>query len=163
MENLAKLLTRLHDAKIQFVLIGGLAAVRYGTSYVTYDVDICVPLDPSNFQGTAAAIADLHPRFRQRKDLPFELTDELVAGLKNLDLLTDFGALDCLGEVAGVGDYNSVLRNSNPVEFPFGTCNVLKLETLIAAKEAIGRPQDMLVVAQLRAIKEKLDMTKGGN
>src|SRR4051794_2079130 len=102
MENLAKLLTRLHEASVHFVLIGGLAAVRYGTSYVTYDVDICVPLEAANFKRIAAAVADLHPRFRQRKDLPFELTDELLGRLKNLYLSTNLGALDCLGEVAGV-------------------------------------------------------------
>jgi hypothetical protein len=155
MENLGKLLKTLHEAEVEFVLIGGLAAVRYGTSYVTYDLDVCVPLDSANFKRIATAIADLHPRFRQRKDLPFELSDELLAQLKNLYLTTDLGSLDCLGEVAGIGDYDSVLQNSNPVPFPFGTCNVLKLESLISAKELIGRPQDMLVVAQLRAIQEK--------
>src|ERR1051325_970407 len=110
MENLAEIVRRLHVAEAKFVVIGGLAAVRHGTSYVTYDVDICVPLEAENFRKIEHAIADLNPRFRQRRDLPFQLTDEMLADLKNLYLMTDLGPLDCLGEVKEIGDYRKVLE-----------------------------------------------------
>ncbi len=74
--------------------------------------------------------------------------------------MTDLGPLDCLGEVIAVGDYNAVLEQSEAAEFPFGICPVLKIDSLIRAKEAIGRPQDMLVVTQLRAIQEKIALRK---
>src|SRR5678815_4407202 len=100
MEKLAEILRRLYDAKVEFVLIGGLAAVQHGTSYSTYDVDVCVPLSRENVRRIERAIRDINPRFRHRRDLPFSLTDEMLPNLKNLYIQTDLGPLDCLGEVA---------------------------------------------------------------
>lgn len=156
MDKLTELLRRIHSAKVEFVLIGGLAAVKHGTSYLTYDVDICVPADSGNFILIGEALRDLNPRFRQRKDLPFELTPERLMGLKNLYLATDLGPLDCLTEVAAIGSYHEVRKQSEPANFPFGQCQVLQIDALIRAKEAIGRPQDFLVVTQLRAIQEHI-------
>ena len=160
MDSLAQILQRLNAGGVQFVLIGGLAAVKHGTCYVTYDVDICVPADPQNFLKIGAAVKDLHPRFRQRRDLPFELTPERLSGLKNLYLITDIGPLDCLSEVAAIGDYSAVLQESELTAFPFGECRILKIGALIRAKEAIGRPEDFSVTRQLRAIQEKLSKPK---
>src|SRR5687768_256469 len=112
MDSLAEILRRVHAANVQFVVIGGLAAVKHGTCYVTYDVDICVPADSGNFKRIAESVQDLNPKFRQRRDLPFELTPERLNGLKNLYLITNLGPLDCLTEVAAVGDYSAVLKES---------------------------------------------------
>jgi hypothetical protein len=160
MDSLGELVRRLHASNARFVIIGGLAAVKYGTSYVTYDVDICVPQDAENFRTIAGAIRDLNPQFRQRRDLPFELTPERLNGLKNLYLMTDLGPLDCLSEVAAIGDYDAVLQESELAKFPFGECRILKIGALIRAKEAIGRPQDHFVTTQLRAIQERIEAQK---
>ncbi|HEX7859786.1 MAG TPA: hypothetical protein VF773_05630 [Verrucomicrobiae bacterium] len=160
MDSLGEILRRLHQSKVQFVIIGGLAAVKHGTSYVTYDVDICVPKDAGNFKLIAEAIRDLNPRFRQRRDLPFELTPERLNGLNNLYLLTDLGPLDCLGDVAAIGDFDAVVQESELAKFPFGECRMLKIGALIRAKEAIGRPQDHFVTTQLRAIQERIEAQK---
>jgi hypothetical protein len=160
MENLAEIVRRLHAADVKFVVIGGLAAVRHGASYVTYDVDICVPLEAENFRKIERAINDIHPRFRLRRDLPFQLTEEMLVNLKNLYLVTDLGPLDCLGEVKDIGDYSTLLEQSQLADFPFGKVQILKIPSLIRAKESIGRPQDMLVVTQLRAIQERLEKQK---
>ncbi len=142
------------------MLIGGMAAVQHGATYVTSDVDICVPLRAENFRRIEQAVTGLGPRFRNRRDLPFALTEEMLAGLKNLYLQTVLGPLDCLGEVQGVGDYDAVLAQSERTAFPYGEINILKIEPLIRAKASIGRPQDKLVVTQLEAIQERLKQTK---
>src|SRR5881628_1993722 len=103
MESLAQIISRLHGAGVEFVLVGGIAAVRHGASYLTYDVDICVPVAPDNFKKIGSAVRDLNPRFRQKKEIKFELTDELLSTLQNLYLITDLGPLDCLGEITGIG------------------------------------------------------------
>ena len=54
--------------------------------------------------------ADLHPVHRSRPDLPLELTPEQCASLKNLYLKTDLGIVDCLGEVLGVGNFETVFE-----------------------------------------------------
>jgi hypothetical protein len=83
------------------------------------------------------------------------LTDELCRSLKNIYLTTDLGILDCLSQVAGVGDFDAVLKQSQLKDFPFGRCYILKIEALIQAKKAVGRPHDLITVGQLQVIQEK--------
>jgi hypothetical protein len=155
MDDLAKLLQRLNQHEVQYVLVGGLAAVVHGVTLVTRDVDVCCAFTPGNLERLGRALADLHPVHRmtpQRQ--PLELTPELCAGLKNLYLQTDWGVLDCLSEVKGLGDYDAVRQRSLVITLPFGPCRVLDLEGLITAKEAMDRPQDKLALLQLKAIRE---------
>ncbi|MBU6410488.1 MAG: hypothetical protein KGR98_08880 [Verrucomicrobia bacterium] len=156
MEQLTKILERLHDTKVEFSLIGGLASRHYGVSLVTEDVDICARFSLENLRRIEAAFKEFHPRHRLTANrLPFELTEELCGSLKNIYLTTDLGVLDCLSQVAGVGDFDAVLKRSELKIFPFGRCYVLKIDALIQAKNAVGRPQDLIAVRQLQAIKEK--------
>jgi hypothetical protein len=143
-----------------FSLIGGFAAKQYGVSYVTEDVDICVRFSCENLKRIEQSVHDLHPRYRLAANrLPLELTEELCARLKNLYLRTDIGVLKCLGDVAGIGDFDAVLKESELREFPFGQCYVITIPALIRAKEAVGRTHDILTVKQLRAIQENRNST----
>ena len=157
MEELTSLLRRIHLSGAEFVVIGGIAAVKHGVTLGTFDVDICTRFTPENLRRIESAIKDLKPKFSQRKDLPFVLSDELLMTLKNLYVLTNLGRLDCLSEVAGIGDFDAVLKESEPTTFDFGVCRILTIEALIRAKDAIGRDKDKMTAVQLRAIKEKRD------
>jgi hypothetical protein len=161
MEHLTDILKRLHDANVEFSLIGGLASRHYGVTLVTEDVDVCARFTPENLHRIESAVKDFHPRHRLTANkLPLELTDELCRRLKNIYLTTDLGILDCLSEVAGVGDFDAVLRRSELISFPFGQCYVLGISALIDAKKAVGRPHDLVAVSQLMAIKEKNEQQK---
>jgi hypothetical protein len=154
-QNLSDLTRRLVEAQVEFVLIGGFAAVAHGATLVTRDVDICCRFDEGNLRRIQKALADLHAAHRSRPDLPLDLTAEQCAVLKNLYLKTDLGAVDCLGEVLGVGDFDAVLKQSVEVELPFGPCRILDLDGLIRAKEAMNRDHDRITVRQLREIKKR--------
>ncbi|HJX09463.1 MAG TPA: nucleotidyltransferase, partial [Candidatus Binatia bacterium] len=39
--NIEKLLKALYDQGVEFVIIGGAAAVLHGSAYVTGDLDVC--------------------------------------------------------------------------------------------------------------------------
>jgi hypothetical protein len=156
MEQLTEILKRLHDAKVEFSLIGGFAARHHGVTLVTEDVDVCARFSPENLRRLEAAFKDVHPRHRLTVNkVPFELTDELCRSLKNIYLQTDLGVLDCLSQVTGLGDFDSVVQQSEMIEFPFGHCYVLKIGALIQAKKAVGRPHDLIAASQLDAIQEK--------
>lgn len=140
---------------MEFVLIGGFAAVAHGATLVTRDVDICCRFSEANLRRIQKAIADLHPVHRSRPDLRLDLTSEQCARLKNLYLKTDWGAVDCLAEVLGVGDFDAVLAQSVEVELPFGRCRILDIDGLICAKEAMNRDHDRITVRQLKEIKKR--------
>src|SRR5688572_5977667 len=156
MSQLNKLVERLIVARVEFVLVGGFAAVAYGVSLMTQDVDVCCPFGAQNLRSIEAAIKDLKPVHRMTpQKLPFVLTDELCASLKNLYLDTDLGPLDCLSEVLGLGDFSEVKRRSIELTLPVGVCPVLDIDALIAAKAATNRTRDRMTISQLKAIKER--------
>lgn len=155
MQNLSQLTRRLVEGQVEFVLIGGFVAVAHGATLVTRDVDICCRFDEPNLKRIQEAVADLHPVHRLRPDLPVDFTREQCATLQNLNLKTDLGVLDCLGEVLGVGDFDAVVGQSVEVELPFGPCQILKLDSLIRAKEAMNRDHDRITVRQLKEIKKR--------
>ena len=154
MQNLSELVRRLIAEGVEFVLVGGFAAVSHGVTLVTRDVDVCCRFNEATLMRIQKAVADLHPVHRSRPDLPLALTQEQCAGLKNLYLKTDLGVLDCLGEVLGVGNYDDVALHSIEVELPAGKCRVIDIDALIRAKEAMGRDHDKMTVKQLKAIKK---------
>lgn len=146
------MLARLIKSEVEFVLVGGLAAAIHGSSLNTRDVDVCIDLTEANLRRLHGAIEDLHPVHRSRPDLPFVVSAEICARLRSLYLKTDFGILDCLGEVLGVGSYDEVQSHSIVLDLPIGPCRILDLQTLIKAKEAMGRPHDLVTVQHLRAV-----------
>jgi hypothetical protein len=154
MQNLSELLRRLIAAQVDFVLVGGFAAVAHGVTLVTRDVDVCCRFDEPNLMRIQTALADLHPVHRSRPDLPLALTPEQCATLKNLYVKTDLGVLDCLADVLGVGGYAEVVACSVEVELPVGKCRVIDLDALIQAKEAMGRDHDKITVKHLLEIKK---------
>jgi hypothetical protein len=88
------LLIRLLENDVQFVLIGGFAAVVHGSSIITQDLDICCPFNKDNIQKLLASVDDLHPQHRSgTKRLPMEKNPEDVLKYKNLYLETDWGML----------------------------------------------------------------------
>ena len=163
MPDFESLLTRLVEHRVDFVIVGGFAAVAHGSSLLTQDVDICCRFSTDNLMRLQDALADLHPVHRMTsKRLPLRLTPQTCEGMKNLYLDTDLGQLDCLGTITGLGDFEQAKAHSVEISLPVGPCRVLSLDALIAAKAAMGRPRDLEVVTQLKAIKARQDRPLDG-
>lgn len=156
MTELNKLLLRLLEADIDFVIVGGFGAVLHGSTLVTRDLDICAILTPANVGKLRGAFRDLHPTHRHNPQrMSFLEIPAPEVELKNLYLQTDLGALDVLGSITGVGNYARVAENAETVELFGRRVRVISIEDLILAKEALGREKDLLAVKELRAILAK--------
>ena len=155
--NLIDILQRLSEHHVDFVIIGGFAAVTHGSTLVTQDIDICCEFSETNLKKLQKAIEDLHPVHRLTpKRIPLQITPEFCKGLNNLYLNTDIGILDCLSSVLGIGNFKKVRKCSVTIK---GMNNqkfrVLSLDALIVAKKAMGRAKDKETVIQLQAILDK--------
>ena len=153
--NIEKLLKALYDQGVEFVIIGGAAAVLHGSAYVTGDLDVCYRRENENLNKLATALAPFKASLRGApKNLPFRLdADSLKSGL-NFTLTTDLGDLDLLGEVAGLGGYAEVLSSSEGLELFGMRCKVLTLEGLIKTKRVVGRAKDLRLLPELEALLE---------
>jgi hypothetical protein len=158
MKNYFTLLKRLYQTDVSFVLVGGFAAATYGCTLFTQDIDVCCDFSPDNLLRLQKALDGLHPVHRMTPNRkPLELTLENATGLKNLYIDTDLGTLDCLSFVEGVGDFGQALKASRKIETDGLTLNILTIDALIEAKEAMRRPRDRQAVIQLKAIREQMD------
>jgi predicted nucleotidyltransferase len=156
MHKLHELLRRLAEADVEFVLIGGYAAVIHGSAYVTNDVDVCAVLSPDNIEKIRKALADLKPVHRQsHRRLSFLEVPAPGQSLQNLYLETTDGIIDIITSVLGVGDFARLRERAMRADVFGMSCAVISLEDLIAAKEALGREKDLLTAKELRAIAGK--------
>jgi predicted nucleotidyltransferase len=154
MTNFKELLQQLVAADIWFVLIGGLAAVAHGSSYVTNDLDIAYQRKPANIKKLVILLKKLHASVRDAPtDLPFILDDKTFAMSMNFTFQTDLGALDLIGDVPGLGTYDDVVKVSEPIDLYGFRIDVLSLNGLIQAKKSAGRPKDLALLKELEAIR----------
>ncbi len=150
-----RLLQALLDAGVEFVVIGGTAALAHGAMTPTKDLDVAAPLTEDNLGRLLNALAPFHPRHATRPDLgvvwqsPAELTK-----FRLLLLDTDLGRLDVLGSVEPLGGFDSL----ETVELPLAIqrpVRVLSLDQLIAVKTHLQRPKDKIVAAELLSIRAR--------
>ncbi|HKQ48079.1 MAG TPA: nucleotidyltransferase [Phycisphaerae bacterium] len=155
-------LNRLHRQRVDFVLVGGSAAVVHGVSLVTEDIDLCAPLDPLNLQRILEALGDLEPRWRMTPDRrPIPLDARQLAGYRNLYLVTRLGQIDILSEISGIGGFEAVKGNSELADVGGVSCRILSVDGLIRSKRALGRPKDLQAAIELEAIRDR--RPGGGN
>jgi len=159
--DLQRLLQRLDEAGVEFVLVGGFAAILHGSSLLTRDVDVCALLTSDTIEKLRDAFREIHPVHRlSSPQQSFLDVPAAGAALDNLYLNTDLGTLDLLGRITGVGDYARVARDAVEVELFGRRVRAISLDDLIAAKEALGRDKDLIAAKELRAIREKV---RGGS
>jgi hypothetical protein len=154
--DLNRLIQRLCEADIGFVIVGGFAAVLHGSSLVTRDLDVCAVLTAVNVEKLRDTFRDLHPFHRlTSQKLSFLDNPDPGVEVQNLYLRTDIGPVDLLSSIRGVGDFERVYAQSAEIELFGRKCRVISLDDLIRAKEALGREKDLFAAKELRAIREK--------
>lgn len=154
--DLEQVIPPLVRAKVDFILIGGMAAILHGSARVTFDVDLLYDRSQANLERRADALQPFRPSLRGvPAGLPFKLDLVTLRNGLNFTLTTDVGDLDLLGEIAGREGYNDLLPHSFDVE-AFGVrFKCVDLPTLIRIKEAAGRAKDHEAVAELRVLLEE--------
>jgi len=156
MQDFSQLLQRLTDGGLEFVIVGGYAALTHGSTIVTRDLDICAMLTSENVEKLRAVLADWHPKHRMTPQ-QLSFLDHPAPGtpLQNLYLQTDAGVIDILSSILGVGDFGRLKSHAEELEVGGRKYAIISLDDLIVAKEAIGREKDLLAAKELRAIAAK--------
>lgn len=152
-------LLQLLTAKgVDFVLIGGYAAVLHGSPRVTQDLDLCYAPDEPNLRILGSALVDLRARlYGVEEDLPFVPDERTLAQVELLTLDTDLGKLDLMTHPAGAPSYKRLRAGADVYDVGGFVVRVASLTDLIAMKSAAGRPKDVADVAELEAIERARD------
>ena len=160
--DLAQIIPPLVRGRVEFILIGGMAAILHGSARVTFDVDLVYSRIAENIERLAAALAPHGPYLRGApRNLPFSWDAKTIQNGLNFTLTTQLGDIDLLGEIVGGETYSDLLPHSFEVE-AFGVCfKCIDLPTLIRIKEVAGRPKDREAVAELRVLLEESEKKRG--
>jgi predicted nucleotidyltransferase len=150
------LLRVLGTAHVEFIVVGGVAAIIHGSAHVTYDLDIVYHRTPENLERLAAALQPIEPYLRGAPPgLPFRLDPATLRRGLNFTLTTTLGDLDLLGEIVGGGTFDQLQTDAETVLVGELPVRHVSLPRLIALKRAAGRPKDFDMLAGLEALLEE--------
>jgi predicted nucleotidyltransferase len=154
--SLEQVARQLQAHGVRFIVIGGWAAIIHGAARSTNDVDVVYARDAENVGRLVEALQPWQPYLRGAPPgLPFRWDAATIRAGLNFTLITQYGDLDLLGEVAGGGTYEQLLPYSQEITAQGVTCQVVTLERLIQLKRAAGRPKDLEAIAELQALLEE--------
>ena len=152
-------LLELLDAKVEFIVVGGLAAVLLGVPIVTFDLDIVHRRTPENVDRLLAVLlqnAAYHRLDLANRRLP--PTRDALLGRGHMNLKMYDAKIDILCEIDPHAAYEDLIDDTEAVPFHERTLLVLGLRRLIQAKADAGRPKDRvalpILIATLEASKK---------
>lgn len=153
-----QILSTLHAHGVRCVLMGGFAAVLYGSPFVTTDIDVVPASDDENLSRLSDALKDLHARVwtaSEPEGVPFDHSSASLGAVRVWNLVTDHGRLDLTFEPSGTQGYEDVSRDAVHLVILGAEVDVASLADVIRSKEAAGRDKDRLVLPTLRRIAEE--------
>jgi hypothetical protein len=154
--NFEGLLLALTNEQVDFIVVGGAAAIAHGASRLTQDLDIVYGRTGENLKRLVKALGPVRPYLRGAPPgLPFIFDEQALRNGLNFTLTTDLGDIDLLGEITGGGGYEALYAHTLPLEVFGIQCRGLNLDCLIHVKRAAGRPKDLEAIAELEAIREE--------
>lgn len=149
-------LRAFRDGGVDFILVGGLAAVLNGAPVNTFDIDVVHSRDPANVERVRAVLDQLDAVFRMQPERRLKPNASHLASSGHLNLITRYGPLDLLGTIGRDLGYEELLPHSAELEIGDELrVRVLDLETLIAIKEELGGDKDRAMLPILRRTLEE--------
>ncbi len=148
------MLRRLDAAGVEFVVIGGIAAIAHGSPQITRDLDIVFATGEANLERLGRALGDLKATLRGvTDDVLFVPDARTLRHVRVLTLDTEEGPLDVMVQPDGSKGYEQLLAGSIEALVGGTAVRVAGLDDLIAMKKAAGRPKDRIYVEELEAIR----------
>lgn len=161
----AEILAVLDRHEVEYVLIGGLAAILYGAPHLTTDADIVPAVGRSNLDRLSAALTELGARIRVKGEpegIPFGHDGESLGRVQIWNLVTTLGDLDITFTPNGTQGYDDLRRDRRWVLVGDIQVPVASLADVIRSKEAADRERDRAILPVLREMLERERSRRSG-
>lgn len=155
--DVGELLRRLADAGVEFIVVGGAAAVLHGAPITTEDLDIVHRRSPQNVARLKSLLDELDARVRELANRRLPPQESVLLGDGHVLLSTRLGPLDCLGTLIDGRGFEELVSHSESITDEGAEFLVVDLPTLIELKTKTGRAKDRLMLPVLIALAEQLD------
>ena len=152
----ARLVRQLAEARVDFVLVGGLAVAVHGHPRATQDVDMVYSTDAGSCERLAQVLRDADSRI-EFADVPAAVDGTLADSLReggHFRFSTDAGGLDAISWSQGK-TFAELRADATQILIDGDELLVCSYEDLVAMKRAAGRPQDVADLEALAAIRQE--------
>jgi hypothetical protein len=154
-----EILRVLHRHRVEFVLIGGMAATLHGSDIVTFDLDVSPKSTRDNLERLASVLRELGASLRvegEPSGVAFDAHAELLERMQVLNLATRAGDLDIVVRPAGSTGYDDLRRDAIAISISGVPILVASLADIIRSKEAANREKDRAVLPALNRLQMRL-------
>jgi predicted nucleotidyltransferase len=154
-ERLADALNRHH---VKWVLVGGMAVMFHGATYLTSDCDLAYEKSLENLERLSAALHDLGARpVRASDDGDFDL-DLSILLAPFMHLKTEAGPVDLISRLPNIESCAELYARSLAIEVDGVEIRIAALEDLIRLNTGTNRERDQLHLAMLKAIQKERNL-----
>jgi predicted nucleotidyltransferase len=159
--NFLEILNQLHDHRVDFIIVGGVAAALHGGSRVTFDLDVVPRLESDSWQAAVNFLWSVGARPRIPESLDRIRDVQQVRrwreekGMLALNFRSPDGTTEVDLLVSESDAFDALKSRAVAIDVEGRTFLVASIDDLIAMKQRAGRPQDLLDVAQLRDIQAR--------
>lgn len=158
--DVGELIRRLVDAGVEFIVVGGAAAVLHGAPITTEDLDIVHRRTPNNVSRLKNLLDELDAHVRELANRRLPPQESALLGEGHVLLSTRLGPLDCLGALVDGRGFEELVSHCDSIHDEGTEIRVVDLPTLIEIKKQTGRAKDRLMLPVLVALAEELDGSK---
>jgi hypothetical protein len=150
-------LRALYGGRVDFILVGGVAAVLNGAPIDTFDVDVVHSREAANIDRLLPVLEGLDAVYRMQPERRLRPSASHLSSPGHQNLITRYGPLDLLGTIGRDLGYHDLIPHSAELAISQELrIRVLDLETLIAIKEELGGEKDRAVLPILRRTLEEM-------
>lgn len=153
----------LAEHAVDYVIVGGLAAVASGASRVTFDIDVVPEWTDENLDRLAAALNAAGARLRIPKSAAIEFPIDARA-LRQSEVSTwrtMYGDVDVIigtptAERGVLADYRRLVGKASAREAFGVVVQIADLEDVIQSKQALAREPDLAALPELYRLRDAL-------
>ncbi len=163
-----RLLATLDRHGVDYLLVGGVAAIAHGAVRPTSDLDCLARRSRANLERLANAMRELHARLRvgglsdeEAARLPTTLDSDTLGRMEISTWRTNAGDFDVLTDIPARDGhrlrYEDVVERAAVQDVHGIAVQVAALEDVIASKEWADRPKDHEALPELRELAARRD------
>lgn len=138
--------------EVEFVVVGGIAAILQGSPLSTQDVDVVYRCSEENNIRLAAALQELEAHYFDPAGRHIEPNISRLNSMRMHLLKTKCGRLDVLRTIGEDLAYHDLVARSHVLDIAEFRVRVLDLETIIETKQYADRPKDQYQLLFLRQL-----------
>jgi len=145
-------LTVLQRHEVDFIVVGGIAAILQGSPLTTEDVDVVYRSANENLLRLTTALVELDASYADPAGRTIRPDMERLAALRVHLLNTRCGRVDLMRTIGNDLAYEQLIDRTRELEIGETSVRVLELEAVIETKEQADRPKDRYQLPFLRQL-----------